>query len=194
MATWQMHRPWAPRTVAQEAGDRFLPHWFLRTRPTYWPRSLYLHSPVARPFALPRPDALRPPCPGPMPAVFSRTDDRLGEHALEWERARCISLPARAHYSGSDEAARCTRGHASEGPRPPQDRGAQGPARQGRGPLRGERVHSGRCALGGRAIQVVLVRRPRGARGSSRLVAFPARYVGRGLLRMEDRKLPAFVY
>src|SRR5215218_9752998 len=68
----------------------------------------------------------------------SRPIGHVGEHALEWECARCIFLPTLTHFFGSDEAARCTRGYASEDPRPPQDRGVQRPGRQGCGPLRGK--------------------------------------------------------
>src|SRR5829696_3049670 len=81
---------------------------------------------------------------GSMPALFSRAD-RDGEHAPEWERARCIFLPTLTHFFGSDEAARCTRGYASEDPRPPRDIGVQRLSGQVVGALWGLRVDRRRC-------------------------------------------------
>src|SRR5829696_267808 len=59
MAMWQMHRPWARRTVAPEGGQTPFPLGFAPGPPHYWPR-YFLLSQLARPFALPRPDALSP--------------------------------------------------------------------------------------------------------------------------------------
>ncbi len=41
LAIRQMHRLWVPPTVAPEAGDRSLSHWF-RTRPTSLQAALFL--------------------------------------------------------------------------------------------------------------------------------------------------------
>src|SRR5215211_1758982 len=51
MAMWQMHRPWAPRTVAPEGGQTPFPLGFAPGPPHYWPR-YFLLSQLARPFAL----------------------------------------------------------------------------------------------------------------------------------------------
>src|SRR5829696_6506678 len=52
MAMWQMHRPWARRTVAPEGGQTPFPLGFAPGPPHYWPR-YFLLSQLARPFALP---------------------------------------------------------------------------------------------------------------------------------------------
>src|SRR5215216_784222 len=51
MAMWQMHRPWARRTVAPEGGQTPFPRGFAPGPPHYWPR-YFLLSQLARPFAL----------------------------------------------------------------------------------------------------------------------------------------------
>src|SRR5215212_11975478 len=51
MAMWQMHRPWARRTVAPEGGQTPFPLGFAPGPPHYWPR-YFLLSQLARPFAL----------------------------------------------------------------------------------------------------------------------------------------------